>query len=57
VLDADDLDMCTLVWATVSYVVANLDDLLPRHNDFAREEASTLAHRLVALLTEIVELL
>ena len=56
-LDADDLDMCTLVWATVSYVVANLDDLLPRHNDFAREEASTLAHRLVALLTEIVELL
>ena len=30
VLDADDLDRCTILWATVAYTVANLDERLPR---------------------------
>jgi len=30
VLDRDDLDKCTIVWATVAYVVGNLDTILPR---------------------------
>jgi len=30
VLNADDLDACTTLWATVIYAVANLDDILPR---------------------------
>jgi len=29
-LDRDDLDKCTIVWATVAYVVGNLDEILPR---------------------------
>jgi len=53
VLDADDLDLCTLVWVTASYVVANLDDLLPRHNDYYTSAGSTLAHRLVPPLAAV----
>ena len=34
VFNADDLDLSTLVWVTASYVVANLDQLLPRQNEF-----------------------
>ena len=30
VLNADDLDKCAILWATVAYSVANLDDILPR---------------------------
>jgi len=33
VLDRDDLDRCTIVWATIAYAVANLDELLPRGNE------------------------
>jgi len=53
VLNADDLDLCTLVWVTASYVVANLDDPLPRHDDFVNEAASAHTHRLVPLLAAI----
>ena len=28
-VDADDLDMCQIVWTTVAYVVANLQEPLP----------------------------
>jgi carboxypeptidase Q len=34
VLDADDLDMATVLWATVAYTVASLDDILTRDNDY-----------------------
>jgi len=54
VLNADDLDLCTLVWVTASYVVANLDHLLPRDNDFVVDAASTLTHRSVSLLAAIL---
>jgi len=30
VLNADDLDLATSLWASVIYTVANLDDILPR---------------------------
>jgi carboxypeptidase Q len=40
VQDADDLDMCTVVWATVAYVVASLDDLLPRTGDYVVSDAA-----------------
>ena len=30
VLDADDLDLCTIIWATIAHVVANLDVNLQR---------------------------
>jgi len=33
VLDRDHLDKCTIIWATVAYAVANLDELLPRGDD------------------------
>jgi len=53
VQNADDLDLCTLVWVTASYVVASLDDLLPRHDDFVSHAASTSASRLASLLAAI----
>lgn len=28
--DPHDLDLCTAVWASTAYLVADLDDLLPR---------------------------
>lgn len=34
VLDADDLDLCTILWATIALTVANLDDLLPRSGEY-----------------------
>lgn len=34
VLDAGDLDLCTIVWATASYVVASLDETLPRTGEY-----------------------
>jgi hypothetical protein len=34
VLDADDLDLCTILWATVALTVANLDDILPRSGEY-----------------------
>jgi carboxypeptidase Q len=40
VLNADDLDMCTVIWATVAYVVASLDDLLPRTGDYVVSDAA-----------------
>ena len=52
VLNADDLDLCTLVWITASYVVANLDDLLPRYDHFVNA-ASTPTHRLMTLLVAV----
>ena len=33
-LDAEELDHCTAVWATVAYAVANLDELLPRQGAY-----------------------
>jgi carboxypeptidase Q len=30
VLDSDELDRCTAIWAAVSYVLADLTDPLPR---------------------------
>jgi carboxypeptidase Q len=33
-LNADDLDKCTALWAIVAYTVANLDELLPRTGDY-----------------------
>jgi len=30
VLNADDLDLCTILWTTVVYCVSNLDTMLPR---------------------------
>jgi hypothetical protein len=34
VLNADDLDLCAILWATVAYATANLDDLLPRSGEY-----------------------
>ena len=34
VLDADDLDKGTILWATVALTVANLDENLPRVETF-----------------------
>jgi len=53
VLNADDLDLCTLVWVTASYVVANLDDLLPRYDNVIPNIASTDTLRLVTLLAAV----
>ena len=33
VLDPDDLDLCTVVFATAAYSVASLDEILPRTGD------------------------
>ena len=30
-LNADDLDLCAIVWTVVTYVVADLDEMLPRY--------------------------
>ena len=30
VLDPDDMDLCAAVWTVVAYVVANMDNMLPR---------------------------
>ena len=54
VLNADDLDLCTLVWVTASYVVANLDQLLPRHDvPTPSVAAATSAHCLPPLLSAV----
>lgn len=34
VLDRDELDRATILWATAVYSVANLDDILPRDGDY-----------------------
>jgi len=41
VLDADDLDLSTIIWATVAYVTANLDDLLPRTGEYPSAPPAT----------------
>lgn len=30
VQDPDQMDLCSAVWAVVSYVVADMDEMLPR---------------------------
>jgi hypothetical protein len=32
-MNANDLDLCTILWATITHVVGNLDEILPRHDD------------------------
>lgn len=34
VLDRDELDRATILWATAALSVANLDDNLPRDGDY-----------------------
>ena len=31
VLNADDLDLCAILWAATTFSIADLDDLLPRN--------------------------
>ena len=33
-VDPDHLDLCSVVFTTVAYVVADLDDMLPRDGDY-----------------------
>jgi len=56
-LNADDLDRCTSVWATVAYSVANLDSLLPRHGDYvsgAVTHANSYTSLLISSLVAVV---
>ena len=29
-MDADQIDLCTITWTAATYVIANLQDMLPR---------------------------
>jgi len=44
VLNADDLDHCTILWATVAYTVANMDTILPRTGDAYVNAGVTMSH-------------
>ena len=41
VLNADDLDKNAILWATVAYTVANLDDILPREGEAIIEDTTS----------------
>ena len=38
IVDPDELDLCSIVWTVANYVVANLDDQLPRDGDYPTKE-------------------
>ena len=40
-IDPDELDLCSIVWTVASYVVANLEDQLPREGDYPTKEPPT----------------
>ena len=42
--DPDNLDLCTIVWAAVTYVVANLEDKLPRAGDYPQPDPSSASY-------------
>ena len=39
-LDPNDMDLCSIVWASSAYVVANLDSQLPREGEYPSKEVS-----------------
>jgi len=57
-LDRVELDHCTAVWATVAYAVANMDELLPRTNDYVdaavtQQSMNVIGTLLVAALVAV----
>ena len=34
VIDPDELDRCAILWTTVAYAIADLDELLPRQGSY-----------------------
>ena len=40
ILDPDELDLCAIVWTVANYVVANLEDQLPREGAYPTKPPS-----------------
>lgn len=53
-MNAKDLDLCTILWATIIHVVGNLDDNLPRHDEVIPiSKASDVTAGSVSLVTTV----